>query len=357
MSSMSMRPCGDFRTSYKQDNTIFETSTIRAMAVMAIIALCFAPLVLDAYYLTLFIQISYFGVAALGLNILVGFTGQISLGHAAFFGFGAFASAWLNNTFSIPVFLCIPIAGFLTMAVGMMFGMPAARIKGLYLAIATLASQFIIEDFFGRAEWFSGGSAGAGAEPVSLFGFAFDTDESFFYIALFALVSMYLWGANLMRSRDGRGFVALRDHYLSAEIMGINLNKYRLLSFGISAFYAGIGGALYAHYLGYVSAEGFTILLSIQFLAMVIIGGLGSIKGTLMGVVFMVLLPEFLEGGVGLMKETDWGNIPAVVDGMAYLKEMSIGLVIILFLIFEPQGLAHRWAQIKNYWKFYPFNY
>jgi len=357
MSSLTMRPCGDFRTSYKQDNTIFETKTIRWVTIFTIIALCFAPLLVDAYFITLLIQISYLGIAALGLNILVGYTGQISLGHGAFFGFGAFASAWLNTSFNIPVFLCIPLAGFLTMGVGMMFGAPAARIKGLYLAIATLASQFIIEDFFARAEWFSGGAAGSMANPINLFGFSFDTDESFYYIALFALVFMFIWGCNLMRSRDGRAFVAVRDHYLSAEIMGVKLNKYRLLSFGISSFYAGIGGALYAHYLGYVSAEGFTIMMSIQFLAMIIIGGLGSIKGTLMGVIFMVFLPEVLESGVGLMKMTDWGNIPMVIDGLAYIKEMAIGLVIIGFLIFEPEGLAHRWTQIKNYWKFYPFAY
>ena len=357
MSSLAMRPCGDFRTSYKQDNTIFETKTIRWVTIFTIIALCFAPLLVDAYFITLLIQISYLGIAALGLNILVGYTGQISLGHGAFFGFGAFASAWLNISFHIPVFLCIPLAGFLTMGVGMMFGAPAARIKGLYLAIATLASQFIIEDFFARADWFSGGAAGSMADPVNLFGFSFDTDESFYYIALFALVFMFIWGCNLMRSRDGRAFVAVRDHYLSAEIMGVKLNKYRLLSFGISSFYAGIGGALYAHYLGYVSAEGFTIMMSIQFLAMIIIGGLGSIKGTLMGVAFMVFLPEVLESGVGVMKMTDWGNIPVVIDGLAYIKEMAIGLVIIGFLIFEPEGLAHRWTQIKNYWKFYPFAY
>ena len=357
MSSLSMRPCGDFRTSYKQDNTIFETKTIRWVTIFTILALCFAPLVVDGYFITLLIQISYLGIAALGLNILVGYTGQISLGHGAFFGFGAFASAWLNISMGIPVFICIPLAGFLTMAVGMMFGAPAARIKGLYLAIATLAAQFIIEDFFARAEWFSGGAAGSMADPVNLFGFAFDTDESFYYIALFALVFMFIWGCNLLRSRDGRAFVAVRDHYLSAEIMGVKLNKYRLLSFGISSFYAGIGGALYAHYLGYVSAEGFTIMMSIQFLAMIIIGGLGSVKGTLMGVIFMVFLPEVLESGVGVLKMTDWGNIPMVVDGLAYIKEMAIGLVIIGFLIFEPEGLAHRWNQIKNYWKFYPFAY
>jgi branched-chain amino acid transport system permease protein len=352
-----MRPCGDFRTSYKQDNTIFETKSIRMLAILTIAVLCTAPLFLDGYYLTLCIQISYLGIAALGLNILVGFTGQISLGHGAFFGFGAFASAWLSTSMNIPVFLSIPLAGFLTMAVGMMFGLPAARIKGLYLAIATLASQFIIEDFFARADWFSGGPYGSSAEPVNLFGFLFDTDQSFYYIALFSLVFMFIWGCNLMRSRDGRAFVALRDHYLSAEIMGIKLNKYRLLSFGVSSFYAGIGGALYAHYLGYVSAEGFTIFMSIQFLAMIIIGGMGSINGTLMGVIFIVFLPEVLESGVGVLKMSDWANIPLVTDGLAYIKEMAIGLVIIGFLIFEPEGLSHRWAQIKNYWKFYPFSY
>ncbi len=357
MSNMYIRPCGDFRTTYKKDQTIFDTKVTLMVATACVVALCFAPLVLDAYYLTLFIQVSYLGIAALGLNILVGFTGQISLGHAAFFGFGAFASAWLNTSFGIPVVFCIPLAGFMTLAVGMLFGMPAARIKGLYLAIATLAAQFILEDFFARAEWFSGGAAGSLAEPITVFGFSFDTDERFFYVALASLVFMFLWASNLMRSRDGRAFVAVRDHYLSAEIMGVNLTRYRLMSFGVASFYAGIGGALYAHYLGYVSAEGFTLFMSVQFLAMIIIGGLGSVKGTLMGVVFMVLLPEMLEGGVGILKDSSWGNSPMIIDGLAYIKEMAIGLVIILFLIFQPEGLAHRWDQTKNYWKCYPFSY
>lgn len=207
MAQLSMRPCGDFRTTYKSDTPIFETKTIRSLAIAGVIAMLAAPLVLDIYFLNLFIQIAYLGIAALGLNILVGFTGQISLGHGAFFGFGAFASAWLNNQFNIPVVFAIPLAGYLTMIVGMLFGLPAARIKGLYLAIATLAAQFILEDFFARAEWFSGGSYGASASPINLFGFEFSTDESFFYVALFALIFMYLWASNLIRSRDGRAFV------------------------------------------------------------------------------------------------------------------------------------------------------
>jgi branched-chain amino acid transport system permease protein len=345
--------CGEFRTNYQSDMTIFPTPLARRVAIVSVLLLLLAPLCLDSYMLNLMIQIGYYGIAALGLNIVVGFTGQISLGHAAFFGFGAFASAWLNSTTGIPVFFTIPLAGMMTMAVGLLVGIPAGRIKGLYLAIATLASQYILEDFFARAEWFTGGSAGAMADPFTIFGYEFFTDQSYFYVVLFYVVIMYLGGANLMRTRDGRAFVAVRDHYLSAEIMGINLTKYRILSFGISSFYAGVGGALFGHYLGFVSAEGFTLLLSIQFIGMVIIGGLGSVMGSMFGTVFMVLLPEVMEFGVHLVGSDN----SALTQALAYIKEMAIGLAIILFLIFEPDGLAHRWRMIKNYWKLYPFSY
>jgi branched-chain amino acid transport system permease protein len=345
--------CGDFRTKYSQDVTIFPTPMSRNFAILGCLALLAGPFVLSPYYLNLLIQIGYFGIAALGLNLLVGFSGQISLGHGAFFGFGAFASAYLSTHTGIPVILCIPLAGLLTTAVGMIVGIPAGRIKGLYLAIATLAAQYILEDFFSRADWFTGGSSGALAEPFALFGAMLNTDQTYFYVVLAFLVAMYILGANLVRSRDGRALVAVRDHYLSAEIMGINLTKYRILAFGVAAFYAGVGGALYAHYLGFVSAEGFTIMLSIQFLGMVIIGGLGSVMGTLMGVAFMVLLPEAMEAIAGVMS----GYMPGISEGVSYMKEMAIGLAIILFLIFEPNGLVHRWKLIKAYWKLYPFSY
>ena len=348
-----MRPCGDFRTTYASDMTIFATPVTRYLAIALIGALLLVPLFGSPYMLNLMIQIGYYGIAALGLNLVVGFTGQISLGHSAFFGFGAFASAWLNNSLGVPVFFAIPLAGFLTMLVGLLAGIPAGRIKGLYLAIATLASQFILEDFFARANWFTGGSAGAMAEYLTIFGMTFDTDQSYFYVVLFYVVLMFTFTSNLVRSRDGRALIAVRDHYLSAEIMGINLTWYRVTSFGLSALYAGVGGALFGHYLGFVSVEGFTIILSIQFLAMIIIGGLGSIYGTLLGVIFMVLLPEVMTWGVHLFS----GMAPDLIQSLAYIKEMSIGLAIILFLIFEPEGLAHRWKRIKTYWKLYPFSY
>jgi branched-chain amino acid transport system permease protein len=353
----AMIPSGDFKTTYRADTTIFPTAASRNFAILGVVLLVLCPTFLDRYWLSILIQIGYLSIAALGLNILVGFTGQISIGHAAFFGFGAFASAWISNSFGIPVFFSIPLAGLLTTAVGMIFGLPAARLKGLYLAIATLAAQFIIEDFLARAKWFTGGVAGTIAEPFSVFGFTFDTDGRYFYVVLAYMIVMYVLATNLMRSRDGRALVAVRDHYLSAEMMGINLTKYRTMSFGISSFYAGIGGALYAHYLQFVSVESVTILFSIQFLGMIIIGGLGSIMGSLMGTVFMVLLPETMASITQALSGSVIDRALGLQDNIAFLREMAIGLVIILFLIFEPDGLAHRWKQIKAYWKLYPFSH
>ncbi len=350
------RPCGDFRTSYAADTTMFPSRNALIGCLVGILLLMLAPLAVDQYIVTLMIFIGIYGIAALGLNVLVGFSGQISLGHSAFFGLGAFASAWLNNDGGIPVLLAMPLAGLLTTAVGMFFGLPAARIKGLYLAIATLAAQFILEDFFNRASWFTGGSSGTPAALASIGNFSLDTDTSYFYLVLIWLVISYVAVANLIRTRDGRAFVAVRDQYLAAEIMGINLTRYRVLAFGVSSFFAGLAGALYAHWLGFVSAEGFTILLSVQFLGMIIIGGLGSVMGTLMGVTFLVLLPEVMEAGVGFLETTAIGE-SGISEGLPYIKEMAVGAAIILFLIFEPEGLAHRWKMIKAYWKLYPFSH
>ena len=238
-----------------------------------------------------------------------------------------------------------------------MFGAPAARLKGLYLAIATLAAQFILEDFFARAPWFTGGVAGRITEPFNLFGWVADREESYFYVVLAWVVVMFLMAANLMRTRDGRALVAVRDHYLSAEMMGIKLAYYRTLSFGIASFYAGIGGALYAHYLLFVSVEAFTILFSIQFLGMVIIGGLGSVMGSLMGAAFMVLLPELVQAGADLLAGSAVDRALRLGASISFLREMAIGAAIILFLIFEPDGLARRWRLIRAYWKLYPYSH
>ena len=359
----SMRPAGDFRTSYQADRTIFPTRGSLIAILMGLAVLCILPLqiggqsLVASYWLSMVIQISIYGIAALGLNILVGFTGQISLGHAAFFGFGAFTSAYLSSKHGVPVALSIPLAGLATGLLGVIVGMPAARLKGLYLAIATLASQFVLQDFFSRATWFTGGAAGANAESFSLFGLTLSGDRKYYYVVVFYLVLMYVFAANLMRTRDGRAMVAVRDHYLSAEIMGINLTYYRLLAFGISSLYAGVAGALMAHYTGFVSAEAFDLLLSVNFLAMAIIGGLGSVMGSLMGTAFIMFLPEFMQAIVKFVQGLGIGQSAAFNEGLAYMKEMAIGLAIVLFLVFEPDGLAARWRKIKAYWKLYPFSY
>ncbi|BDG71204.1 branched-chain amino acid ABC transporter permease [Roseomonas fluvialis] len=351
-----MTPASDFRTSYRADTTIFPTRNSRIAAIVGVGLLCAAPLVFGRYELGLLITIGFSAIAALGLNILVGFTGQISIGHAAFFGFGAFASALLVE-YHVPVPIAIWGAGIMTALVGLVFGAPAARLKGLYLAIATLAAQFILEDFFARARWFSGGVAGRVTEPYELFGLRLDREETYFYVVLAHVVILFLAAANLMRTRDGRALIAVRDHYLSAEMMGINLAYYRTLSFGIASFYAGVAGALYAHYLLFVSVEAFNILYSIQFLAMIIIGGLGSVMGSMMGAAFMVLLPEIVQAGADLLAGSAIDRALRIGASISFLREMAIGAAIILFLIFEPDGLAHRWKMIKAYWKLYPFSH
>jgi branched-chain amino acid transport system permease protein len=357
MAGPTLIPAGDFRTTYAADTTVFPTTTSRNMAILGIVLVCLAPMVFSNYWLSISIQIGIFAIAALGLNILVGFTGQISIGHAAFFLFGAFTSAYISNNAPIPVFFAIPLAGVVTALVGLIFGVPAARLKGLYLVIATLAAQYILQDFFSRAEWFSGGSVPASANPFSIFGYTLRGDHQYFYVVLAYLVISYLLVTNLMRTRDGRALVAVRDHYLSAEIMGINLTKYRTLSFGLAAFFAGIAGALYAHYQLVVSQEGFGIERSVLFLAMVIIGGAGSIMGTLLGTAFMVLLPESMEWISHLLKGGAIDKALQLNNNITFLREIAIGLIIIGFLIFEPDGLAHRWRQIKTYWKLYPFSH
>ncbi len=322
---------------------------LRAGYAMAFALCCAMPLVLDAYYLNLAIQISYFAIAALGLNLLVGWSGQISIGHAAFFGFGAFTSAWLSRC-GVPVLFAIPLAGFATTAVGLMFGLPAARIRGLYLAIATLSAQYILQDFFNRATWFTGGSAGTMVGPPMLLALRFDSDSRYFYLVMAWLVAMFVMAANLLRTRTGRALVAVRDHHLAAEMMGIDLVRYRVLAFGLAAFCAGIGGALYGHHLGFVSAETFNLLLSVQFLAMIIIGGLGSLLGTLLGTAFMVLLPELMSAIAGTLSGSSIETMLNLKDGIAFLREMAVGAAIILFLLFEPNGLAHRWDRLRLQW-------
>jgi branched-chain amino acid transport system permease protein len=317
---------------------------------LVLLAAC--PWFLDSYPVSILNLICIAVIGAVSLNLLTGVCGQISLGHGAFIGVGAYASAWLS-AHGVPFLMALPLAGAVTAMVGMFFGIPSLRLKGIYLAIATLAAQLILEYVFLHWESVTGGPYGTAVDSPEIFGLVLDTDRSMFYLILTCAVLSVLGAANIMRTRTGRAFVAVRDHYLSAEIVGVNLFALKLQAFGLSSFMAGIAGALWAHYTMYITPEPFGIGLSISYLAMIIIGGLGSVLGSVFGAVFITLLPEVLNAAAQNLA----GVFPDVSTYFLAMKEGVFGLILVLFLIFEPEGLARRWRLIKAYWKLYPFAY
>lgn len=347
--------CGVFKTNYRQDEAIWQTKAAKFWIILLVMVLVAFPFLFKGSRYLLYVAntILVATVAAVGLNILTGFTGQISLGHGAFLGVGAYTSGYLMVSLGLPFLACVTGAGAVTAVIGMIFGIPSLRLKGLYLAIATLAAQVILEFVFVRWRSVTGGSQGMMVPPAQIGPFAFDGDFTFYFLALaFAALSL-IFAKNIIRTKPGRAFMAIRDRYISAEIIGVPLFRYKLLAFGISSFYAGVAGSLWGHYLGIITPEHFNVMVSIQYLSMIIIGGLGSIHGTVLGVVFMTLLPEGLRALSGLFS----AQYPFLVDIFGAIREAVFGLVIILFLIFEPDGLAARWRTIQNYWKLWPFSY
>jgi branched-chain amino acid transport system permease protein len=282
--------------------------------------------------------------------LLTGFCGQISLGHGAFLGVGAYSAAKLT-ALGVPFVPALIGGGLVTAMVGMVFGIPSLRLKGIYLAIATLAAQLILEYVFLHFRWLTGGGSGTMVMPPEIFGFAFDSDVKMFYLTLAVAVVVVLAVSNIARTRPGRAYVAIRDYYLSAEIVGVNLFAYKLQAFGVSSFFAGVAGGLWAHYTMYITPEQFNIGVSISYLAMIIIGGLGSVQGAVFGAIFIVLLPEVLNYGAEIAS----GFFPDISTYFLALKQGVFGLVLVLFLIFEPEGLARKWRLFKAYWKLYPF--
>lgn len=355
-----MQQCGIFHETYTEDMAIFQTPFIRFWMGLFFVFLAVFPFiskpinaVLGTNTLYLANLIGIYIIGAHGLNLLTGFTGQISLGHGAFMGVGAYASAILTMKLGIPFLIALPLAGLVTAMVGMVFGIPSLRLKGLYLAIATMAAQFIIEYAMRNWTTLTGGSAGMSVRPPSFFGFSIDSDRSYYYLIYVFVILATIYTRNIIRSRPGRAFVAIRDRYLAAEVIGVNVWLYRILSFGISSFMVGIAGGLWAHYVLVISDEHFVIWLSVQYLAMIIIGGMGHVMGGIYGAIFMVLLPELLripEHYLTVINPNAFAIFHSLRDGV-------FGLIIILFLIFEPDGLAARWHTIKNYWKLWPFSY
>jgi branched-chain amino acid transport system permease protein len=345
--------CGDFRESYRDDMAIFETPLPRRLLIVLLVVLAATPLFASSFWMDVLLRILIAIIAATGLNILTGFTGQISLGNAAFLSVGAYATAFLGGRMGLPFPVVIPLAGVLTALIGMIFGVPSLRLKGLYLAVATLAAHFVIE--FGIVHWESvtGGVNGMSVPAAKLGSLELDGDRAMLYLVLPLTAVMLLFAKNLFRTKVGKAFVAIRDQDISAEVMGVNVFKYKLLSFGVSSFYVGVAGSLLAYQARIISPENFPITVAIDHLGMIIIGGLGSVLGSIFGAVFITLLPEVLRIGTGALSD----SYPALVTLFASLKMGVFGLAIVLFLVFEPDGMAHRWHRIKTYWKLYPFSY
>lgn len=345
--------CGDFKETYAKDQEIFQSLAAKAWLGLFLSFLLIFPFIANAYLLYVANMIGFAVIGAVGLNLLTGFTGQISLGHAAFIGVGAYASAVLVTRLGLSFWLSLPLAGLTAAFAGLIIGLPSLRIKGLYLCIATLAAQFIFEFVFIHWESMTNGITGIHIPAPRLGGFEFATEREFYWITLFFVVLGVGYARNLARSRMGRAFVAIRDRDISAEIIGINLLRYKLSAFAISSFYAGVAGALWVSFLKVVTPDHFPFMLSIQYLAMIIVGGLGSVAGSIFGAVFMTLVPEFLNALSEFVKLYAPGKEEIFVP----LKEVVFGLFIVLFLIFEPRGLAEIWVRVKNFFRLWPFSY
>src|SRR5499433_1137079 len=355
---MFHRESGVFKTSYAADMALYPLPiakwTVTAVFLLFAVVL---PLSLQEYYLSVINLVLIAIVGALGLNILVGYTGQISIGHGAFMSVGAYTAANLVVHLDAPFWVTIPAGGLMAALIGAVVGIPSLRIKGLYLAIATLAAQLIIEWTINHVTWISGGVQASIQVPrPSLFGAQLKSQTQL-YLFLMAFAVLAIVGtSNLVRSRIGRAFIAVRDQDVAAEIIGINIFRYKLWAFAISSFYAGVTGVLYTYYLGIANYEQFQITVSIDYLAMIIIGGLGSVLGSILGAAFVTLLPIVtrwvLEGMGGLLFSTsDLLNI------IPNLRLVMFGGLIVLFLVVEPEGLNRLWGNIRNYFRMWPFSY
>ena len=355
---MLHRESGVFKTSYAADMALYPLPIARwTVAAIILIFAVIVPLSLHDYYLSI-INLSLIAiVGALGLNILVGYTGQISVGHAAFMSVGAYTAANLAVKLDLPFWVTLPAGGLMAAFIGAIVGIPSLRIKGLYLAIATLAGQLIIEWVINHTPAISGGAQASIQVPrPMLWGHQIKTQGQLYFFLLFFAALAILATLNLVRSRIGRAFIAIRDQDIAAEIIGINIYRYKLLAFAISSFYAGVCGVLYTYYLGIANYEQFQIGVSIDYLAMIIIGGLGSVLGSILGAVFVTMLPIMIrllmEPLAGLFFSS--GELSSVV---ASTRLVLFGGLIIFFLVVEPEGLNRLWRNIRNYFRTWPFSY
>jgi branched-chain amino acid transport system permease protein len=345
---------GDYKQTYGELVTLVDSPPVWAWSAVLVAALIVAPYALNPYMLSFVTIILITVVGALGLNILTGYTGLISLGHVGFLVTGAYAYAVLVSKYQMHPLIGFLGAGVVPALASLIVGAPSLRLKGLYLAITTLAFSFIINTVILEARTITNGARGIAVQRPEIFGISFESDAAFTYLCLgFAIVTLFAT-LNIRRSRVGRAFVAIRDNDTAARVMGINLHAYKLLAFVTSAFITGISGALYGIYLSFVSVEGFPFLLSIEALAILIVGGLGSALGAVLGTVLIVLLPEATRMIFSMFS----AQMDALFStGAQELKSMLYGLAIILFLRFQPRGLVGVWHDLRRTWVHWPLRY
>lgn len=335
-----------FKTHYDQDIDLTRHSGQRFWYGLLALLLVTAPWAFSDYWLSQLTFFFIYATVALGLMLLVGFTGQLSIGHAAFMGVGAYAEAYLAAR-GWPVLLSLPCAMALSVVAGVIVGLPALRVKGMYLAIATLSFGFIVEEIFARWESVTGGNSGRSVEAAKFLGSSLDSTQALYFLCLVCLVLGTLVVLNLLRSSTGRALIAIRDSEISAQSMGIQLARYKLVSFAISAALAGLGGALYAHKIQYLSPEQFGLIQSVDLLMMVVIGGIGSIHGAFFGAIFLIGMPQF----IALLKD----HLPAAIGQATGLQSTIYGLILIAFVMLEPLGIYGRWLKIRTWLELYPF--
>jgi branched-chain amino acid transport system permease protein len=356
-----------FKTSYEQDLGLFRDNFQRDWYLALLAGVLVLPVLLPDYLVDFSLVLIY-GLCALSLMVLAGYTGLVSLGHAAFLGIGAYAHVYFSQDLGLPWILSVALATGITAAAGVLVGLPALRMTGIYLAIATLAFALIIQEVFNRWDAVTGGLKGKAVDKPVIFGASLHHDAAFYFLCLGFLVAGLWITCNVLRAPTGRAWVAIRDSEIAAQSMGVNLALYKTMAFAYSAAMMGVAGALFAHKVGFLAPDIFSVLLSIQFLLMVVVGGLGSLHGAIFGAIFVALLPVLISEARD--RVPDWfGQLfsafspsagTAVADALdRFVKQPGLepgifGLILVLFILFEPQGIYGRWVKIKLYFSLFP---
>ena len=343
---------GHFATNYALDEAFAGSRGARGLALALVILIIAFPFLAPTYWLYMGTLLAVNIIATIGLNITTGYTGLLSLGHGAFMGVGAYTAGYFAINHDMPFYLTIPLAGIFAAVLGAAFGLPSLRIRGLYLVIATLAAQYILTFLFQNWTAVTGGLNGLKLEPATIGGFRFDNNTSLYYFVLVPAVGLSLFAANLFRTRVGRAFVAIRERDLTAEVLGVHLTRYKLASFALGAFYAGIAGGLMAYLFRIVTAEQYSLAVSVFFLSAVVVGGMGSIFGSILGALFMTILPEALKAAVDLVGPFFTMRAALI---FAPIREIVFGLLLVFFLIFEPRGLVYIWHRVSRMFSLWPF--